>query len=405
MPVTESIKTFFQDNYITSLIALFCLSFLLFYISKHYILRLLKLLTRNTSTFWVQVFFAPRLLSQLSLIIPLIVFHMGVKIIEGIPVGLAVAIERITLVTLVILAIQTISILLWKINEVYSSLEMARNRPIKGIIQVAIIVLYGAGAIITIATLMDRSPLLFLSGLGAMTAVLLLVFRDTILSLVAGVQLTTNNLIRVGDWIEMPQFNADGDVVDIALHSVKVQNWDKTITIIPTHKFLENSFKNWRGMQESGGRRIKRSILIDISTIRFLTEQEILRFKNFLLLQNYIEEKVESLNQYNAKFSPELEVNARRLTNVGTFRAYIANYLKQHPEVNQDMTFLVRQLAPTEHGLPIELYIFIKDVRWAYYEAAQADIFDHLLAIISEFGLRVHQTPTGHDLQAFSKQS
>lgn len=399
----ESIKTFFQNNYFASLIALLSVSFALFYISKHYILRILKLLTKNASTFWGQVIFAPRLLSQLSLIVPLIIFHMGVKVIEGIPEGLAVALERITLVSLVILTIQSISILLWKINEVYSSLEVARNRPIKGIIQVAIMLLYGAGAIITIATLMDRSPLLFLSGLGAMTAVLLLVFRDTILSLVAGVQLTTNNLIRVGDWIEMPQFNADGDVVDIALHSVKVQNWDKTITIIPTHKFLENSFKNWRGMQESGGRRVKRSILIDISTIRFLTEEEISKFKNFSLLQSYIDQKVTELNEYNAKFSPELQVNARRLTNVGTFRAYVANYLKQHPKVNQQMTFLVRQLAPTEHGLPIEIYIFINDVRWAHYEAAQADIFDHLLAIISEFGLRIHQTPTGHDIHALSK--
>lgn len=399
----ENIQVLLEQNYLLSLALLLSVSYALFYISKYYLLRLLKLLTKNSSTFWGQVFFAPNLLSQLSWILPVIVFHLGIKFIVGLPEGLAATLERLTLVSLIILAVQTVTIFLWKINEVYSTLEVAKNRPIKGIIQVAIILLYGSGSIVAIATIVNRSPLLFLSGLGAMTAVLLLVFRDTILSLVAGVQLTTNNLIRVGDWIEMPQFNADGDVIDIALHSVKVQNWDKTITVIPTHKFLENSFKNWRGMQEAGGRRVKRSIHIDISTIRFLSEEEIAKFRNFSLLRDYIDQKVVELRDYNAQFDPTLQVNARRLTNVGTFRAYVTNYLKQHPRVNQEMTSLVRQLAPNEHGLPLEVYIFINDVRWANYEAAQADIFDHLLAIISEFGLRVHQSPTGHDVHALSK--
>lgn len=389
---------YFQQNYLVSLFALFCVCFVLYYISKHYILRILKSLTQNVSTFWGQVIFAPKLLSQLSLVVPVMVFHMGVKFIKALPEGPSIAIQRLTLTSLVVLAIYAISIFLTKINDVYSKLTIARNRPIKGLIQVAKILLYGAGAIMIVATIMDRSPLIFLSGLGAMTAVLLLVFRDTILSLVAGVQLTTNELIKVGDWIEMPQFNADGDVIDIALHSVKVQNWDKTITVIPTHKFLENSFKNWRGMQESGGRRIKRSLNIDISSIRFLNETEIEKFRNFVLLRDYIDQKVTELKEYNAKFDSELQVNARRLTNVGTFRAYVENYLQQHPKISKDMTFLVRQLAPTQHGLPIEIYTFVSDVRWAYYEKAQSDIFDHLFAIITEFGLRIHQTPTGHDL-------
>lgn len=399
----ENIQILVEQNYLLSLALLLSVSYALFYISKYYLLRVLKILTKNSSTFWGQVFFAPNLLSQLSWILPVIVFHLGIKIITGLPEGLSATLERLTLVCLIVLAVQTVTIFLWKINDVYSTLEVAKNRPIKGIIQVTIILLYGAGIIVAIATIVNRSPLLFLSGLGAMTAVLLLVFRDTILSLVAGVQLTTNNLIRVGDWIEMPQFNADGDVIDIALHSVKVQNWDKTITVIPTHKFLENSFKNWRGMQEAGGRRVKRSIQIDISTIRFLTEEEIAKFRNFSLLQDYIDHKVVELRNYNAQFDPKLQVNARRLTNVGTFRAYVTNYLKQHPRVNQEMTSLVRQLAPNEHGLPLEVYIFINDVRWAHYESAQADIFDHLLAIISEFGLRIHQSPTGHDVHALSK--
>src|SRR5690606_21205203 len=289
-------------------------------------------------------------------------------------------------------------------NEIYNSFEMARNRPIKGIIQIINLLLYAMALILIIAIILDRSPWFFLSGLGAMTAILLLVFRDTILSLVAGVQLTTNSLIRIGDWIEMPQFAADGDVVDIALHAVRVQNWDKTITVIPTHKFLEHSFKNWRGMQESGGRRIKRAIHIDINTIRFLTDEEIERFGRFALLREYIARKKQELEEHNRQKvdDPSVAANVRRLTNVGTFRAYVTQYLRQHPGIRQDMTFLVRQLQPTGEGLPIEIYVFTNSTKWAVYEGIQADIFDHILAIVPEFGLRVYQTPSSNDfMRAF----
>jgi miniconductance mechanosensitive channel len=399
-----TIQSYIQSYYLLGLLALFSLSFLFYYISRHYILRVLQRLTIDNSSFWGQVLFAPKLLSQLSMILPFAVYHYGSKYIVNLPPLLSLMLSRITLVGITLLSMRALNIILWKINEVYSSHSSSRNRPIKGIIQVAIILIYGTGIIVAISILIDKSPLIFLSGLGAMTAILLLIFRDTILSLVAGVQLTTNDLIQVGDWIEMPQFNADGDVIDIALHAVKVQNWDKTITMIPTHKFLENSFKNWRGMQEAGGRRMKRSLLINTTTIRFLTSDEIERFKNFALLKDYILKKEQELKEHNAKFEAHLEVNSRRLTNVGTFRAYITNYLRQHPKVHQQMTFLVRQLPPTEHGLPIEIYVFINDITWANYEAAQADIFDHLLAIIGEFGLQIHQTPTGHDLQALAKR-
>lgn len=390
-----------QGHYLFALCTLLLVSFVFFTISRHYILRGLKFLTKNTSTFWGQVIFAPNLLTRLSWFAPLVIFHLGLHLIVGMPEQMNTILSRLSLVSLFILTIKSATLLLWQFNEVYSRLDISKNKPIKGIVQVIILLLYLAAAIVTISIILDKSPLLFLSGLGAMTAVLLLVFRDTILSLVAGVQLTTNNLIRVGDWIEMPQFNADGEVIDIALHSVKVQNWDRTITNIPTHKFLEHAFKNWRGMEDSGGRRIKRSILVDISSIRFLQEDEIKKFKNFVALKDYIEKKELELQVYNAQFDPSLKVNARRLTNIGTFRAYIESYLKQHPKVHQQMTFIIRQLAPTEHGLPLEIYVFINDIRWANYEAAQSDIFDHLLAIISEFDLRVHQSPTGHDMRAY----
>jgi miniconductance mechanosensitive channel len=250
---------------------------------------------------------------------------------------------------------------------------------------------------------MDKSPWVFLSGLGAMAAVLLLVFRDTILGLVASLQLTGNDMVHVGDWIEMPQYGADGDVIDVALHTVKVQNWDKTITTVPTHKLIAESFKNWRGMSASGGRRIKRALYVDKNSIRFLTDAELERFKQFALLKGYIATKEQELAEYNAglDYVTDAGVNQRRLTNVGTFRAYIVNYLRHHPKIHHEgMTLLVRQLPPGPEGLPIEVYCFTTTTAWVEYEDIQADIFDHLLAVAYEFGLRLYQKPAGADLAA-----
>jgi miniconductance mechanosensitive channel len=287
-------------------------------------------------------------------------------------------------------------------HALYLRSAAAATRPVKSYVQLAKVFIYVVAGIFIIARLADQTPWFFVSGLGAMMAILLLIFRDTLLSLVASIQLTNNDLIRVGDWIEMPQFGADGDVVDIALHTVKVQNWDRTITVIPTHKFLDHSFRNWRGMFEGGGRRIKRSIHINMGTIRFLSEPEIARLRRFALLQEYIDGKLAELAEYNEPYlgDPDAIVNARRLTNVGTLRAYIIAYLKNHPQIHDGLTFLVRQLAPTPEGLPIEIYVFTRDTRWAYYEAIQADIFDHILAIVPHFGLSVYQRPSGGDFGA-----
>jgi len=242
---------------------------------------------------------------------------------------------------------------------------------------------------------------LLLSGFGAMTAVLLLIFKDTLLSLVASVQLTAQDMVRVGDWIEVPQFGADGDVVGVELHTVKVQNWDKTITTIPTHRLISDSFKNWRGMSASGGRRIKRALYLDASSIHFMSPEEVNGCKRFLLLEEYIGDKEGELAQYNQELAGlsaeerDVAVNMRRLTNIGTFRAYIWRYLRQHPQIHQDMTLLVRQLPPGPQGIPIELYCFTNTTAWNDYEDIQADIFDHLLAIVPEFGLRLFQQPAG----------
>ena len=251
-----------------------------------------------------------------------------------------------------------------------------------------------AGLILVIAVLMGRSPVIFLSGLGALTAVLLLVFRDTLLSLVAGIQITTNDLLRVGDWIEMPEFGADGEVADIALNSVTISNWDNTLTVIPTHKFLEHSFRNWRGMEQSGGRRIKRSFHLDQSTVRFLTREEIERFSRWRLLGDYMAAKRTEIGAELGADAPDTEAGVRggrRLTNLGTLRAYIVRYLQNHPALHHGMTLLVRHLAPTAEGLPVEIYVFTSDTRWIQHEDVQADIFDHLLAMVPEFGLRVYQ--------------
>lgn len=347
------------------------------------------------------------LFNRLALFVPALIIYQTALVLPVIGPTVTAVIQKAAVVAAIIIGVGTITRTMTVANTVYCRYPVSRTRPIKGYLQVATIIIYAISFILIVATILDKSPLVFISGLGALTAVILLVFRDTLLSLVAGVQLTTNDLIRVGDWIEMPQFEADGDVVDIALHVVKVQNWDKTITVIPTHKFLEHSFKNWRAMSDAGGRRIKRAIYIDLNSVRFLSADEIQRFSTFALLKDYIERKQAELAKYNGEIKSEsvLVSNARRLTNLGTFRAYLINYLRQHPLIHQEMTFLVRQLQPTSEGVPLEIYVFSKDTRWEVYENLQADIFDHVFAVIREFGLGVFQKPSGKDLLEAAKKS
>jgi len=287
------------------------------------------------------------------------------------------------------------------VNELYSRREDAQRRPVKGYVQVVQIVVYLLAAILMVAALIDRSPLILLSGLGAMAAVLILIFQDTLLSLVASVQISSNDIVRVGDWVEMPQLNADGDVIDIALHTVKIQNFDKTITTVPTKRFISDPFKNWRGMREAGGRRIKRSLLLDQHSLHFLSAAEVESLRRFRLLGEYLERKEEEIRKWNRELEGQGRdpVNSRRITNIGTFRAYVERYLRAHKGVHQGMVLLVRQLAPTSDGLPLEVYCFTNTVVWADYEGIQSDIFDHLLAILPEFGLRVFQHPSGADMR------
>lgn len=330
---------------------------------------------------------------------PLLVVSRGIALVPHLP-DEVYAIIRNTAQALIVISVAMAMVkALTYANELYERLPRARNRPIKGFVQlIKIIVLCGA-SIILIAVLIDQSPLLLLSGLGAITAVLLLVFKDTILSLVASVQLTTNDMLRVGDWITMPSMGADGDVIDISLHTVKVQNFDKTITSIPTHRLVSDAYQNWRGMAEAGGRRIKRSLVIDQTTIRFLSDEEVAGLTRFKMLKDYLAAKRAEIAEWNARelTGEDAPVNARRLTNIGTLRAYIQAYLEWHPRIAKGFTLLVRQLPPGPQGLPIEIYCFTDTTGWNEYEGIQADIFDHLLAIVPEFGLRLFQEPAGGD--------
>ena len=336
----------------------------------------------------------------LTTVIPLLLVSRGIGLVPHLPeevVNVTVNIAR----TMIVLSIaMAIGGALDYANELYSRRPESRSRPIKGYVQVVKIAIYFGAAILMIAVLIEQSPLLLLSGLGAMAAVLMLVFKDTILSLVASVQLSSNDMLRVGDWIEMPSMDADGDVVDIALHTVKVQNFDKTITTIPTHKLIADSFRNWRGMTDSGGRRIKRALVVDQNSIRFLDDKETDDLKRFRLLDDYLASKQEEIAEWNRhELSSDCDtINARRITNIGTLRAYVIAYLKSHPRIaGAGFTLMVRQLPPSPQGLPLEIYCFTDTVEWPQYEAIQADIFDHMLAILPEFGLRTFQHPSGQD--------
>ena len=370
-------------------------------VAKRLLLVAIRAAATRTRSDWDDALVEHKVFDRLAHIIPAIIVYSGVELLPGLSEANEAVVRNVAGAYMILVIVLTLAAVLSAANHVYESRPIARDRPIQRFVQLVQVATYILGAILVIAALIDRSPVILLSGLGAMTAVLLIVFKDTLLSLVASLQLTGQDMIRVGDWLEVPQFGADGDVIDVALYTVTVQNWDKTITKIPTHRLISDSFKNWRGMSESGGRRIKRSINVDFNSIRFLTDEEVQRFKDFALLKGYIEAKEAELNAYNEELDAPggSGVNLRRLTNVGTFRAYIYNYLKHHPKIHDRMTLIVRQLQPSTEGLPIEIYCFSNDIEWAAYEDIQSDIFDHTSAIAPEFGLRLYQRPAGADLE------
>ncbi|AWW73008.1 mechanosensitive ion channel protein MscS [Erythrobacter sp. KY5] len=393
----QLLDTFYaQPLWLQSLLGLtllFTAALLVNYLLKHVILRIAApYLDRNTRTI-------DKAAAWIATAAPLLIISRGIALVPNLPDEVYTLVRNSAQALIVISVAMAIVKGLTYANELYERLPRSRNRPIKGFVQVVKILVLCGAAIILISVLIDESPLLLLSGLGAVTAVLLLVFKDTILSLVASVQLTTNDMLRVGDWITMPSMGADGDVIDISLHTVKVQNFDKTIVTIPTHRLVSDSYQNWRGMSESGGRRIKRSIAIDQNSVRFLSDEEVIDLKKFKMLKDHLTAKHQEIAEWNAKelAGEDAPVNARRLTNIGTLRAYIVAYLEWHPRISDKFTLMVRQLPPGPQGLPLEIYCFTDTTSWGVYEGIQADIFDHLVAILPEFDLRLFQEPTGRD--------
>jgi len=385
---------------ILGLLGLVLLCLVAHLVVRRWMVRGIERLVLRSKTDWDDVLHEARVFERMAGLVPAVIAWYGIQLVPDVGEAVEIVVGRVAFASILLVAGRVAIAVLTAANELYTRRPENRDHPIKGYVQVLKILVASVTAVLILASLLDRSPLIFLSGLGAMTAVLLLIFRDTILSLVASVQITGNDMVRVGDWIEMPQYGADGDVIDVALHTVKVQNWDKTITTVPTHKLISDPFKNWRFMSLSGGRRVKRALFLDMSTVRFLEPGEIDRFEQFALLGDYVRDKRDEIEAHNAEQgrNPQLNADIRRLTNLGTFRVYIERYLRAHPHIHQEMTLLVRQLNPTPTGIPIEIYCFTNTTNWNAYEAIQADVFDHLLAIAPEFGLRVFQSPTGGDV-------
>ena len=377
------------------------LSYIAHLVVRGPVLTAIHTVIRRTASQWDDVLVDNRVFRTVAHVVPAVVIYiLAPAALRGYGAVIAV-VETAVVIYLIAVASRAVDLFLNAVVAIWDTSDASRDISIKSFVQFIKIIIYIAAAVFIVSVLLDKSLSYLLGGLTALTAVILFVFRDPILGLVAGIQLSTNRMVSRGDWIEMPKYGADGDVLEVALTTVKVQNWDKTITTIPTYALISESFKNWRGMQESGGRRIKRVIHIDVNSIRHCDEEMLGRYQRIRYVEDYLEKKQRELAEYNEAEGVDLSVlaNGRRLTNVGTFRAYVVGYLWNHPKINREMTFLVRQLAPTDHGLPIEIYVFCSDVVWASYEGIQADIFDHLLATIPEFDLRVFQSPTGADFR------
>jgi len=364
------------------------ISIIAYFISKKYIIKIIHKLIFKTKSELDNTFIKTGFFEQLAhLVPPVIILYFS----QFYPQNISSGVSQIIKFWIAVVIIKTIDKFLSTTLEIYNTLEISKDKPIKGYIQLLKMIVYILGFIIAVCVLVGISPWGVLSGVGAFTAVLMFIFKDTILSLVASVQIVANDLFRVGDWIEAENFGADGEVIDIALHSVKVQNWDKTIVTIPTYKFMESSFKNWRGMEKSGGRRIKRSLFIDVNSIKFCNTELLEKLDKIEILKEYLKEKQKVVDTTN-----EITLNKRKLTNIGTFREYIKRYLENNPNIDsKNFTFIIRQLQTTSKGVPLEVYAFSNKNKWAEYEAVQSDIFDHLLVALKEFDLRLYQEPSG----------
>lgn len=386
-----------------SIFGIFLLSVIANFIAKRIIVAGVTRISKNTTSLWDDYLVNRKVFHKLSHLAPALViqFLIGIALYDYSP-NLTVVIEKLTYVYIVIVWVLVIISFFDALHDMYLTLDLSKNRPIKGYIQLLNIVVIIIAGVIVISILINKNPMNLLLGMGASAAILMLIFKDTILGLVASVQVSANNMVKPGDWIEMPSRGADGNVIEITLNTVKVQNFDKTIVTIPTYALVSESFTNWKGMEESpDGRRIKRSIFIDMHSVKFCSPQLLDKLRKVHFIKDYIDERTQEIDQYNTQlgFDISIPVNGRRLTNIGVFRKYLESYIANHPSVNPDATQMVRQRQPTDHGIPLEIYCFSKEKAWVLYEGVQSDIFDHILAVIPEFELRIFQNLSGYDMQ------
>ena len=383
----------------TGFCILILVAILAYIIAKHVVVRGIRHLITKLKFANHDIMSQHSVIRRIANIVPAIVIMNGIVTVPHLSAKMVSFLQMAAQAFIFLTIALAIGELLNIFNLVYQRNPKSRNKPIKGYLQLIKLIIFIVCGLMILGTFLKKDVFTLLAGFGAMAAVLMLVFQNTILSLVASVQISSYDMVRIGDWIEMPSLNADGDVIDMSLHTITVQNFDKTFTTIPTNKLVTDTFKNWRGMSQAGVRRIKRSLYIDQSSVHFMSEAEQSKLKEFLLLDQYLDHKSTELVEFNQKLSNTSPCNQRRLTNIGTFRAYVELYLNQHPNISKHQSLIVRQLQPTEKGLPLEIYAFSNQIAWKDYEAIQSDIFDHLIAILPEFGLKVYQAPSGYDMQ------
>ena len=384
---------------LTGFCILILVAILAYIIAKHVVVRGIRHLITKLKFANHDIMSQHSVIRRIANIVPAIVIMNGIVTVPHLSAKMVSFVQMAAQAFIFLTIALAIGELLNIFNLVYQRNPKSRNKPIKGYLQLIKLIIFIVCGLMILGTFLKKDVFTLLAGFGAMAAVLMLVFQNTILSLVASVQISSYDMVRIGDWIEMPSLNADGDVIDMSLHTITVQNFDKTFTTIPTNKLVTDTFKNWRGMSQAGVRRIKRSLYIDQSSVHFMSEAEQSKLKEFLLLDQYLDHKSTELVEFNQKLSNTSPCNQRRLTNIGTFRAYVELYLNQHPNISKHQSLIVRQLQPTEKCLPLEIYAFSNQIAWKDYEAIQSDIFDHLIAILPEFGLKVYQAPSGYDMQ------
>jgi miniconductance mechanosensitive channel len=377
------------------------IAFLADLLTKRIILTIITRIVKKTETTWDDIVLEKKVFNRLSHFAPALTIYYFMSYLFVDYPKLVSFFQNGVLIAMVVIGLMVLNSFLQALHEIYLTLDISKNRPVKGYIQVAQIMFYSIGLILILSIILGKSPVTLLAGLGAMAAVLILVFKDTIQGFMAGIQLSANDMLKIGDWITIPKYNADGKVTEITLNTVKVQNGDKTISTIPTYALVTDSFSNWRGMEEAGVRRIKRYVNIDMRSVKFCNQEMLEKFRKIKLLKNYIEERQREINRYNKEneIDETIAVNGRKMTNLGVFRKYLEMYLKNHPMIHQELTFIIRHLQPTEFGIPIEILVFCKDNQLDVYENVQADIFDHILAVIPEFDLRIFQNPSGEDFR------